>query len=75
MPRRRERPPHELLKTVRLPCADCGQPLSVQVQAFGNPYGATYLCPACLDARVAQVQATPKPPVRPGRGRTKKVRG
>ena len=67
MPRSRVRPPHEALKTVSLPCVDCGAIGTVRVERSG----VAYLCPACLDTRVAQVQATPPPPIRP-RGRKPK---
>jgi hypothetical protein len=71
MPRSRVRPPHEALLTVTAACVDCGTSGTVQVEGTGRLPAIAYLCPACLARRVAQVQATPTPPVRP-RGRPKR---
>lgn len=62
MPRSRVRPPHEALKTVTKPCADCGQAVTVRVEEHpGRHFTVPTLCPPCLALRVAQVQAAPAP--------------
>ena len=68
-----ERAPDAALTPRTLPCVDCGQVGMIQVERGARRQAVPYLCPACLAARVAAVQALPPVPIR-GRGRKKKRR-
>ena len=70
----RVRPRRPPLTAVERPCLDCGLVGTYRVAQPRRPPQVPYLCAACLDARVARLKATPRPPVRPGRGRKARPR-
>ena len=56
---------------VTRPCADCGVPHPFVLEAVAkNGVDGVLLCPPCLAARVARVQAVPTPPITRRRRRT-----